>query len=44
MGLDEISDDIFIEATQTTREILTQILNATHGEIYMPDEWYQGVF
>ncbi len=30
MGPDEIPNELFIEANQTTREILTQILNTIH--------------
>ena len=36
MGPDEIPNEIFIEASQTTREILTHILNTIHmGKPYL---------
>ncbi len=43
MGPDEIANELFIEANQTTREILTQILNTIHTGKTIPDEWRKGV-
>ena len=43
MGPDEIPNEIFIEANQTTREILTQILNTIHLGKNIPDTWRKGV-
>jgi hypothetical protein len=43
MGPDGIPNELFIEANQTTREMLTQILNTIHIGKNIPDNWRKGV-